>query len=646
MFTAGGGSNYNFKLNGTSVQNGTGTTYTTTTLNNGDAVKVIVTSAGGCTDSTSVITTSVNPAPSTSSITGNATPACSAQGEIYSVDITAGSTYSWGLPSGATIVGNSTGNSITVNFAAISGDITVIETNTAGCVGTTQTLTVNLQSCALNADFISDKTTICPDDSVLFTDNSTGTTGSTSYQWNFGEGAVPASANTKGPHWVVYTTPGNKTVELTINDGPSDVEVKADYITVNALPVVSLTDETVCGNGTVIFTAQTAGDKQVEFSLDGGQSVTYTTNTSPYEYSADLIENDTILVSARATDNITGCVSGWSASATGIAYPLPVTSAIQTDHSGISEPGYLDVVCLGDEGIAYYVDKHPGSVYEWKITGFGTLTGDSSLIKVNWNTTTGDHQIWVEETNSYGCSGMPLISDILVDHPQTDLGSNQEICQGEQATFSPGNTFTSYLWSDNSTNETLTTGTGGTIGVTVTDQYGCQASDSAELTINPLPVVNLGNDTSLCGPSLRLDAGNFADYEWSTGSTGNPVTIDEGQMTVSVTVTDFNGCKGSDSIYVDVCNVNNLLGKITNTFTPNGDGAHDTWVINNIGLFPYAKIDIFDRWGRRVYHCDGGYNNDWNGTWKGKKLPMDTYYYIIDLKNGASQITGTVTIVR
>ena len=117
-------------------------------------------------------------------------------------------------------------------------------------------------------------------------------------------------------------------------------------------------------------------------------------------------------------------------------------------------------------------------------------------------------------------------------------------------------------------------------------------------------------------------------------------------MTVSVTVTDFNGCKGSDSIYIDVCNVNKILGKITNTFTPNGDNAHDTWEINNIGLFPYAKIDVFDRWGRRVYHCDGGYNNDWNGTWKGKKLPMDTYYYIIDLNNGAKPITGTVTIVR
>ena len=394
------------------------------------------------------------------------------------------------------------------------------------------------------------------------------------------------------------------------------------------------------------FTAQTSADQQVDFSLDGGQTVVYTTSTSPYEYSAGLNENETIYVWAKATDISTGCESEWSDSAKGTAYPVPVTSIIQTDHSGVSEPGYIDVVCFGEKGIAYYVDKHPGSVYEWKITGMGTIPIDSNSIKVDWNTTAGDHQIWVEETNIYGCSGTPLISNILVDYPQTDLGGDQEICQGDQATFTTDNIFTSYLWSDNSINESYMTGTGGIVSVTVTDQYGCQASDSAELTVNPLPVVNLGNDTSLCGTSLRLDAGYFADYEWSTGSTGNPITIDEGQMTVSVTVTDFNGCKGSDSVYVDVCNVNNIFGKITNTFTPNGDGAHDTWEINNIGLFPYAKIDVFDRWGRRVYHCDGGYHNDWDGTWKGKKLPMDTYYYIIDLNNGSSQITGTVTIVR
>jgi len=58
-FTAGGGTNYNFRVNGTSVQNGGSTTYTTTTLTNGTIVNVIVTSTDGCIALSAGITNTV-----------------------------------------------------------------------------------------------------------------------------------------------------------------------------------------------------------------------------------------------------------------------------------------------------------------------------------------------------------------------------------------------------------------------------------------------------------------------------------------------------------------------------------------------------------------------------------------------------------
>jgi gliding motility-associated-like protein len=162
-------------------------------------------------------------------------------------------------------------------------------------------------------------------------------------------------------------------------------------------------------------------------------------------------------------------------------------------------------------------------------------------------------------------------------------------------------------------------------------------------------VVDLGSDTIICGDnSLQLDAGNFASYDWSTGETGNPVTLHEGAGTVSVTVTDEHGCQASDEIVIGECDPETLLGVIPNVFTPNGDQIHDTWEIKMIYLFPDASIQVYDRWGRIVYESDGGYDNDWNGTgMNGNDLPVDTYYYIIDLKvDGSQPFTGTVSIIR
>ena len=162
-------------------------------------------------------------------------------------------------------------------------------------------------------------------------------------------------------------------------------------------------------------------------------------------------------------------------------------------------------------------------------------------------------------------------------------------------------------------------------------------------------ISNLGKDTILChGNMLVLDAGNFSSYLWSTGETVNPITVSEGAGTVGVTVTDENGCQAYDEIVILDCDPVIVLGEIPNTFTPNNDQIHDSWVINNIFLFPDVSIKVFDRWGRLVFEENGGYDNDWYGKGpNGNDLPVDTYYYIIDLRvPGSEPFTGTVSIIR
>ena len=87
------------------------------------------------------------------------------------------------------------------------------------------------------------------------------------------------------------------------------------------------------------------------------------------------------------------------------------------------------------------------------------------------------------------------------------------------------------------------------------------------------------------------------------------------------------------------------LVKVPNIFTPNGDQIHDRWVIPNLGDYPGATVQVFNRYGQVVFSSNG-YGVAWDGTQQGKPLPVGTYYYIIQLKNGYKPLSGSVTLMR
>jgi PKD repeat protein len=115
-------------------------------------------------------------------------------------------------------------------------------------------------------------TSVCDGETVTFTNQSTGTTGSTTYSWDFGTGASPATATGEGPHTVTYSGSGLRTVSLEINDGTTLMETKSDYITVNTIPSitdVSTVNPTGCdlADGEIVITA--TGSGTLVYSIDG-----------------------------------------------------------------------------------------------------------------------------------------------------------------------------------------------------------------------------------------------------------------------------------------------------------------------------------------------------------------------------------------
>ncbi len=100
-------------------------------------------------------------------------------------------------------------------------------------------------------------------------------------------------------------------------------------------------------------------------------------------------------------------------------------------------------------------------------------------------------------------------------------------------------------------------------------------------------------------------------------------------------------CTASDTMNVKILK----LITVPNSFSPNGDGINDQWVITNLAEYPGNRVEVYNRYGQIIFQSKG-YGQSWDGTYKGSPLPFATYYYIITLNNGFAPVTGSVTIVR
>lgn len=85
---------------------------------------------------------------------------------------------------------------------------------------------------------------------------------------------------------------------------------------------------------------------------------------------------------------------------------------------------------------------------------------------------------------------------------------------------------------------------------------------------------------------------------------------------------------------------------VYNSFSPNNDGVNDTWIIDDIENYTSCTVTIFNRNGNTIYESKS-YIMPWDGTYKSKKVPDATYYYLIDLHgDGSELLKGNITIIR
>jgi gliding motility-associated-like protein len=149
-------------------------------------------------------------------------------------------------------------------------------------------------------------------------------------------------------------------------------------------------------------------------------------------------------------------------------------------------------------------------------------------------------------------------------------------------------------------------------------------------------------DWDVTGGTIIANNNNSIDIEWDQT---------EGIHMIKVTQHSQLDCL-ADPVYGYVmvtapCKSGTLNDLIPNAFTPNGDGDNETWRIDLLLDYREASVSVFNRWGQLVYRAEKGYPSaGWDGTSRGKLLPMDTYFYVIDLKDGKKPLVGSVNLIR
>ncbi|HEV7767274.1 MAG TPA: hypothetical protein VGQ76_19890, partial [Thermoanaerobaculia bacterium] len=208
-------------------------------------------------------------------------------------------------------------------------------------------------------------------------------------------------------------------------------------------------------------------------------------------------------------------------------------------------------VCANSTGNSATASAPTAISYFWSITG-GTITAGQATPTVFFTAASpGSVLLQVDVVDNLGCSGFTTSSFPITTAPIVTIAGPTSSCTSAVLDAGP---FASWSWSTGETTQTITVTTTGTYTVTVTDGSGCTGTDSHAVTINTPPVVTITGPTAMCpSGSVTLDAGPFASYLWSNGELTQTITVSPASTAIySVTVTDGNGCTGTDSHTVTV----------------------------------------------------------------------------------------------
>lgn len=379
---------------------------------------------------------------------------------------------------------------------------------------------------SIQPNFDTSSETICVGEDVTFTDASTNVT---TWDWDFGVDATPATASGVGPHTVSYSSAGLKTVTLTVDGGATQTM----EVTVNALPAIP----TITADGPTTF----CDGESVE--LTSSNAVSYSWSSGETTQSINVVASGSYTVTITDAN---GC-SATSTNETVTVETIPVI-AVGT----VSEP----TLCGTTTGGIEITGSGTGD-----ITWSGTASGSDNGITLPYTIlgiAAGSYTVTF--TSSTGCESNVLNQSVSDPNapaaPTISADGPTTFCDGDEVVLMSSET-SGNTWSNGSNDLSITVTSSGTYSVTITDGSGCSAtSDAVSVTVNPtppVPTVSASGALVFCdGESVELTSSAATGNMWSTGSTDNSITVSTSDS-YSVTVTNgFNCSETSDAVSVTV----------------------------------------------------------------------------------------------
>ncbi len=554
-----------------------GTNASATGLSSGN-YSVTVTSSNGCT---AVTTVSVSATGSLTAAAGPSSTICA--GQTASINGSGGGNYLWS--NGQTTAA--------INVTPPATTTYTLVVSSGGCKDTAfATVSVNALPVANALG-----STICAGQTTALNASGGGT-----YLWSNG--------NTNSSINISPTTNTTYSVVVTLN-GCSDTA--AASVTVNPLPVVIISNSTICIGDAVTITATGGG--------------TYSWSTGATTASISTTPAATSSYSVLVTD-----VQGCSTTAMDTVFVAPPPVALATSAT----------ICSGQ---SVSLAASGGGNYSW------SNGNTNSSISVT-PTATSNYSVVV----SIGSCRDTAYSSVLVNQsPVVSLGLDPTICVGQSVSLDAGNPGASYVWSTGQITQTIDVSAVGNYWVIVA-LNNCLDMDT--VTVVTAPVIQLF-DSSLCTTSpIVLDPGSGAtSYYWSTGSTTQTISVDTAgsywvtvmfgncAATAAATITGMPG--GEGGLYIPNC------------FTPNGDHLNDVFLAKGEGITSF-DMSIFDRWGNLLF-VSSDVHDGWSGKIQGGHYIFkgdgsdvsqeDVYIWRIDYKTQcfpkkSNKIMGHVSIVK
>lgn len=590
----------------------------------------VTVTVSGCTSTSATTHVVVNPVPAAQPISTNS-PLCAGQTLTLFASPVAGAIYSWQGPNGF----SAGGNNVTINNMSSSnaGNYSLtVSLNRCNSVASATTVVVNPVPATPIA---SSNSPICSGQTLQL--NTPAVAGAT-YLWSGPNGFVSSSQNPAVPGADSFYT-GTYLVTVRVNGCPStggttNVLVKP----VPSAPTAS-SNSPLCEGKTLVLVATT--------SLSGA-TIAW---TGPNSFSSSQYSTSIAHVSVAnagtytAVTTLNGCTSV-AAPTTVVISPLPLITIVTTNTP----------VC---EGNPLYLSTAniPGATFSWTgPNGFTSTLQNPSIASV----TAANAGTYMVNATANGCTGAAISIFVAVNSvPSVTASNNSPFCEGGTLHLNASNASgASYKWTgpNNFTSALqqpiITNTTVANSGVySVTANNGCtSAPATTTVIIDPLPTVNAGADfTVFEGGSAQLHpvVTNGISYLWTpnlylnSNTIFGPITTPSNDILYTLKVTGAGGCSASDSVSVKVLRALN----IPNVFSPNGDGVNDKWILRNLEKYPGCTVDVYTRYGEKIFNSIG-YEQAWDGTNNGKSLPVGTYYYVIDPKNGLQKISGWVTLLR